>query len=255
MKNSENKVKSWKDLLNKKVFLATFIAVVFLTKVASEVVHEVFGHGLFILLFGGKITGLYISVLWPYDFSYIGQDMPSTVDSFQWAWVLAGGIFMCLCLSFMTQAFLLVKKKVQWHLAVALFCFAFWTLVNSTGYLIIGGLTPFGDVLELIRLGVLTKGLSLVLGLTAFALGFAILSRVLGRILPEVFSPRKARYGVAVFWLLIPLLVIVMLANPEHRLEVSYLPLTFIPALLSFAMDKLLFLPKQKSKEDPNDVA
>jgi uncharacterized membrane protein len=147
-----------------------------------------------------------------------------------------------------------VKKKVQWWLAIALFWFAFWTLVNATGYLIIGGFTPFGDVLELIRLGVLTGELSLAAGMTAFVLGFVILSLVLGRILSEVFTVRKARYGVAVFWLLIPVLVMVMLANLERGLEAFYLPLTFIPALLAFALEQLLFLPHQKSKEDPNNV-
>jgi hypothetical protein len=244
-----------KAALNKKAFLATFIAVGFITKVVSEVVHEVFGHGLFVLLFGGKITGLYISVLWPYDFSYISWSLPGTVDSLQRAWITGGGILMCMCLSFITQTFLRVKKKLQWYLTVTLFWFAFWTLVNSTGYLIIGGFKPFGDVLELIRLGVLTSGLSLIIGLTVFALGFVILSWILVRILSEVFTSSKARYGVTAFWLLIPVLVMVMLANPEHRLEAYYIPLSFIPALLSFALEQFLFLPKQKSKADPDDVS
>jgi len=43
----------------------------FVMKILSEVVHEVFGHGLFVLLFGGEITGLRISVLWPYELSRI----------------------------------------------------------------------------------------------------------------------------------------------------------------------------------------
>ena len=59
------------------------------------------------------------------------------------------------------------------------FWLAFWTLINSTGYLIIGGLTSFGDVKELIALGVLTSLLSLAVGFITFVIGFIALSWIL----------------------------------------------------------------------------
>jgi hypothetical protein len=232
-----------------KAFLAVFVVVGFVMKMVAEFVHEVCGHGLFVLLFGGEITGVHISVLWPYEFSYISWNLTA-----QMAWVYAGGILMCLCVSFLTQAFLIVKKKMPWYLALTLFWLAFWTLINSTGYLIIGGLTSFGDVKELIALGVLTSLLSLVIGFIIFVVGFIALSWILRKILIELFTPKRASLGVSLFWLIIPVLVLVMLANPERGLQVAYLPLTFIPALLSFAIEYFLVLSKQEANESPDDV-
>ena len=227
-----------------------FVVVGFVVKIVAEFVHEVCGHGLFVLLFGGEITGVHISVLWPYEFSYINWNLTA-----QTAWVYAGGILVCLCVSFLTQVFLIVKKKTPWYLALTLFWLAFWTLINSTGYLIIGGLTSFGDVKELIALGVLTSLLSLIIGFIIFVMGFVGSSWILRKILIELFTPKRASLGVSLFWLIIPVLVLVMLANPERGLQVAYLPLTFIPALLSFVIEYFLVLSKQEAYASPDDVA
>jgi len=242
-------------LQDKKSFLAVFLILGFFMKIVAEIVHEVLGHGLFVLLFGGKITDLYISVLWPYDFSWIGWDLPEGIASAQMAWIYTGGILACLCASFLIQAFLLWKKKISWHFALAFFWLAFWTLVNSTGYLIIGGLTPIKDVDELIRLGVLTNFLSLAMGLIFFITGFITLSWILRRIFANVLSPKKASLGTNLFWLIIPLLVVIMLANPERNLQWAYLPLTFIPTVLSFVMEYFLVLSQQKADANPNNIA
>ena len=237
-----------------KVFFAVFVVAGFVMKVVAEFVHEVFGHGLFVLLFGGEITSLYISVLWPYDLSRIGWSLPSHVTPAQMAWVYLGGILVCLHASFLTQAFLLLKKEIRWHFALVLLWFAFWTFVSSTGYLLIGGLKPFGDVEELIRLGALTTILSFSVGLIIFVIGFVALSWVLRRTLLKLLSPKKASVGVIIFWLIIPVSVVVMFANPEHGLQVEYLPLTFIPALLSFVTE-FFVLPKQRADANPDNIA
>jgi len=221
-----------------------FLVVGFIVKIVAEVIHEICGHGLFVLLFKGTIKTVYISIFWPCEFSYIRWSLPSGITSAQMAWIYAGGILMCMFTSFITQAFLLFKKKILWHFDIALFWLAFWTLVNSTGYLIIGGLTPFGDVHELITLGVLTSLFSLVIGIIIFVIGFVALSWSLRKILIKMFSPRRASLGVVLFWFIIPMLVMVMLTNPERGLQLAYLPLTFIPTLISFVIEYFLILSK-----------
>jgi hypothetical protein len=221
-------------LQDRKTFLAVFVVAGFVMKMAAEFVHEICGHGIFVLLFGGTINSVYISVSWPYEYSYIDWSLPNNINSAQMALIYAGGILVCLFVSFLTQAFLFVKKKTPWYLALTLFWLAFWTFTNSTGYLIIGGLTPFRDAKELIALGVLTGPLSLLIGLAFFAIGFVALSWILRKILNELFASKRASLGVSLFWLIIPVLVLVMLANPERGLQVAYLPLTFIPTLISF---------------------
>jgi hypothetical protein len=242
-------------LQGRKAFLAIFIVVGFVVKIVAEFVHEICGHGFFVLLFGGTIKEVYISVLWPYELSYIEWSLPSSISSGQMALVFAGGILACVCVSFLTQAFLLVKKQIPWYFAATLFWLAFWTLVNSTGYLIIGGLTSFGDVKELIALGVLTSLFSLIIGFIIFVVGFIALSWILRKILTELFTLKRASLGISLFWLILPVLVLVMLANPERHLQVAYLPLTFIPALLSFVIEYFLVLSKQKANASPDNVA
>jgi len=48
---------------NRMKFLSIFLSIGFITKILGEVIHEVMGHGLFILLFGGTVTRVHISLL------------------------------------------------------------------------------------------------------------------------------------------------------------------------------------------------
>ena len=254
-KEVDAKRRNEKPLQDKKVFLASFIVLGFVMKIVAEFVHEVCGHGLFVLLFGGEITRVYISVLWPYELSYIRWSLPSSITSTQMAWIYVGGILACLCVSFLIQVFLILKKKISRYFALTLFWLAFWTLINSTGYLIIGGLTPFGDIHELIGLGVLWAFLSLALGIVVFVAGFVALSWILRGIFAGEFSLKKASSGVILFWLVIPMLGAVMLASPERGFQVAYLPLMFIPSLLSFVIEYFLVLSKQEAYANPDNIA
>jgi hypothetical protein len=240
---------------DKKEFFLTFLAAGFLMKIIAEIVHEIFGHGLFVLLFGGEIVNVYISFLWPYELSYINWYLPNTVTHLQLAWIYAGGIVVCLFMSFLVQTFLLLKKKSDWHIALTLFWLAFWTLANSTGYLIIGGLTPFGDVYELIKLEVLTSTISLVTGLMAFIIGFIALSWILRKILRKKFSPHMASLGVVLFWFIIPVLGIIMSISPERNLPIAYIPLMCFPIVFSFFIEYSLVSSKQEVDKNPYDVA
>ena len=240
---------------DKKVFLALFIILGFVMKIVSEFVHEVCGHGFFVLLFGGEIISVYISFFWPYELSYINWSPLNTFTSTQRALIYGGGILACLCVSFLAQALLLVKKKISWYFTITFFWLAFWTFINSTGYLIIGGLTPFGDIKRLIGLGVLTSPISLVIGFIIFVTGFVGLSWILRGIFVEEFSPKKASLGVPFFWLIIPVLDALMLASSKRSLQMAYLPLMFIPSLLSFIIERFWILSKQEANAGPDNIA
>jgi hypothetical protein len=54
-------------MINLKRFLAVTVLSSYVTTVLAGIIHEVLGHGLFILLFGGKITNVHISFLWPFE--------------------------------------------------------------------------------------------------------------------------------------------------------------------------------------------
>lgn len=232
-------------LQDKKFFLVVFMVIGFVMKLVAEFVHEVFGHGLFVLLFGGEIIGVHISILWPYELSYICWNLPDGINSVQMAWIYMSGILISLCLSFVIQVFLFLTKKIWRCFALSLFWLAFWTFISATGYLLVGGLAPFGDVFELIKLGVLTESLSFVVGFMIFIIGFIALSWILRRILTEILTSKGASLSVVLFWLIIPMLLIVMVISPERNLQAAYFPLAFLPVLLSFAIEYFMVLSKQ----------
>jgi len=241
-------------LPNKRTFLSAFIIAGLTTKIVAEVIHEVLGHGTFVLLFGGSIRTVHISLLWPYELSYITWSLPRSSASEALVWVYSGGILACAVVSFVAQVFILSRKEVWWPSALFLFWLAFWTLTNSAGYLLFGGLALFGDVHELVRLGALSSVLSVALGAAVFAVGFFTLSEILRSELRKLVSWKAAGSAVCCFWLLVPLLFLVAWANPERGSPVTAFPLAFLPALFSFAFERFLTSSEKKPDDRPDNV-
>jgi len=69
-----------------RLFVLAFFIAGFLMKIVGEVVHELLGHGSFVLLFGGQVTDFYISLIWPYELSYVIANIPNASHD-QMAWV------------------------------------------------------------------------------------------------------------------------------------------------------------------------
>jgi hypothetical protein len=217
--------------------LAFFVAVGLIMKVAAEVMHEVGGHGFYVLLFGGRILGVYISLLWPLESSYVWWSLPD-LGSSERALVMGGGILNCVIVSFILQLFLFLRPR-PWRLAVSLLWFSFWNYISSAGYLLSGGFGAFGDVAELIEMGFLTGVSSLLLGLAVFIVGYILLSIVLRRLLRSLVSAKKFGYTVAGFWLTTALIVTLTVFNPQVKASPALIPVGFIPALLWLVLERL----------------
>jgi len=217
-------------------FLMVFLSLGFVTKILGEVVHEVMGHGLFVLAFGGRITSVSVSLLWPYELSHIGF-APPPLGFLPWQEVLVdgGGILMCLIVSFILQAILLLSfsKRGNWVVSSMLFWLAFWTFINPAGYLVIGGLKPFGDVANLISAGVMTKELAFILGLLIFLVSLFSLSIILRNVLRKAGVNEEARWSIVLFWLIVPLLTLVSVVGLGQPLLIALLG--FIPVLAACA--------------------
>ncbi|MFX0067599.1 MAG: hypothetical protein ACFFA1_03525 [Promethearchaeota archaeon] len=230
-------------------FIILFIVLGFIMKIPSEVIHELVGHGTFVVVFGGVILEIHISLLWPYELSGIFFDFPGGVSEGQLALVMSGGILACLAASFALQAVLSLKRSKYLWLESSLFWLAFWCLMNSTGYLIIGGLAPFGDIWWLIGHGFLNPILSVIVGIFFFLIGFWLLSSILRRNLARFMPDNKARLGTTVFWFIIPLLVaFTTLGWGSIRFE--YLAISFIPVLFSWLVESQLKRKKRNNKKD-----
>jgi hypothetical protein len=215
---------------------AAFCATGFLAKVASEAVHEALGHGVPVIHFGGEVTEIQISLLWPYELSHVRW--AGAFEAWQMPWIHGGGMLACISTFTLLQA--LARAGDHGRLpSYALFWLSFWTLLNPAGYLVVGGIRPFGDVLALIGCGVLTSSSALVLGVALFLVGFFLISTNLRRIISgeAPVNDRVAWLYIGVFWLLLPLLAAIALLG--MGMPLSYALLGFAPAALALAISFL----------------
>jgi hypothetical protein len=226
-----------------RVFAVLFTVSSLVMKIASELIHEVMGHGFFVLLFGGSISRIHISLLWPYRLSFIRfTPPPSGFTHAQLIWVTAGGIVACLVVSAMTQAWSL-RHQGQGPIAMLLFWLGFWTFINPAGYLLVGGIKPFGDVEKLIGLGVLGPWSSFVMGLAVFLLSFLSLSVLLGRLVIRACSvsrTRQLRVLLAAFWALVPVITFASLAGLGWSIMPLPIFLSVLPILVAWALPSAL---------------
>lgn len=226
---SEELLPSWSDYRAR--FLIIFILSGFFAKMICEFVHEFLGHGSFVLLFGGKITNINISILWPYTFSSIkwaGSFLP-----WQMIWIQSGGILVTLIVSVILQTLILMRFIERRWLSTFFFWLSFWTFLSSAGYLLLGGISPFGDVEYLISVGVLTRSSSLLIGLGIFLVIFFTLSRIYVRILSKselVDDNKSICLSLGLFWLL--LLPIILLAIAGRNWPLAYSALGVLPAVI-----------------------
>jgi hypothetical protein len=217
-------------------FLMAFLSLGFVAKILGEVVHEVMGHGLFAVAFGGRITNVSISLLWPYELSGIGfVPPPGGFQPWQEVLVNGGGILMCLVVSFILQLILLLSfsKRGNWVVSSMLFWLAFWTFINPVGYLVVGGINPFGDVANLISAGVMTQELAFILGLLIFLASLFSLSIILRNVLRKAGVNGDARWSIVLFWLIVPLLTLASVVGQGRPLLIALLG--FIPVLAACA--------------------
>lgn len=233
-------------MISRGKFFAAFLLLAFVMKVIGELVHEVMGHGLFVLLFGGKIIQVHISLFWPYELSYImNESPPAGFEAWQLIWITGGGILVCLIVSFTLQMLLLLKIRKDWRLSTSLFWLSFWTFLNPTGYLIIGGIRPFGDVASLIANAALTQTTSLLVGLLIFFVAFFSISEILIKLLLNVGIIRDAkesRVFLSLFWLVIPIVTATYCLGtrqplPYWRFSVA---VSFTPVLVASIIPTIL---------------
>ncbi len=214
-----------------------FLLSAFFMKLVSEFVHEVIGHGLFVMLFGGRIKSVYISVLWPYELSHIQWAIPS-LEVWQRAWLYAGGIIATGALTLVLVVYLLARRPDCW-LTVPCVWLAFWCLMNAAGYLVIGGLHPFGDIAVLIDLNAISSVQSLGLGIGMLILGFFALSMAQRRALFPVLG-QQSGFANTAMWTTVPV-VTVLAAMGMGVFSFVVLTAGLIPPALSVLVE-ILFL-------------
>lgn len=179
-------------------FLLTFLFLGFLMKVVSEFIHEM-GHASFVLILGGRVTGMSISVEWPFTLSHTRWELQNPTD-IQIALISVAGIVFDVFTSLAGQTILRTRKETRLFSAIALFWLSFWSYLSSVVYLVMGAFYPFGDVLDLIgavpvpRILIGAIGVILLISLTYS------LSMILKDMFSSVLGLVNASEMVCYFW-------------------------------------------------------
>ena len=170
-------------------------------KIASEFIHEM-GHATFVMLLGGRVKGMSISIEWPFTTSYTRWELQDP-SSLQIGLISIGGIFFDLLTTVSGQALLISRKKMNQFSAIALFWLSFWSYLSSVVYLVMGAFYPFGDIL------VLTKEIAVprlwigVVGIALLISNTYSLSLILREIFSRVLQTANASDMVSYFWVLL----------------------------------------------------
>jgi len=242
-------------MVSRAGFLAFLLLSAFAMKVVGEFIHEVLGHCLFVQLFGGYIIRVHVAMLWPYELSEVVYGLPQGgFQAWQSALITAGGIVICVLVSFILQGLLLLNKVKATSSSSILFWLSFWTSISPTGYLTIGGITPFGDIQQLIELGVLTQASALLIGLIVFSVSFFSLSKAFKEILlgaKQLKSAKSMRISIAILWLSIPTLATMAMTGLHMPFSVVWLlSISIIPSIVAYTIAPRAWLSKDYASRE-----
>lgn len=148
----------------------------------------------------------------------------------------AGGLLNAFLIGAVILALLyLMPRKGGFYVRFSLFWLGFWATINQASYLLLGGLTGYGDVGSLHSLTGVPLNFFALLGFSLFFLVYVVVS---GLFLSEVrglFPEYRERVLLFEFWLTMPIQVI-LFAVSHTVASFWFLPLLFaslLPSLLS----------------------
>ncbi len=211
--------------------LLMFLFLGFTMKVVSEFIHEM-GHASFVLILGGRVTGMSISVEWPFTLSHTRWELQNPTD-IQIALISVAGVIFDVFTSLTGQTILRTRKDIRPFLAIALFWLSFWSYLSSVVYLVMGAFYPFGDILDLIgampvpQLWIGTIGVVLLISFT-YSLSL-ILRDIFARVLGLVNASEMVSYFWAILHMFFVSITIVKYGMPmPPTIAVTALVLIFV---------------------------
>jgi hypothetical protein len=230
------------------LFFLSITIIAFLAKYASEWTHEFLGHCGFGLLVGGVPIDFYVSFFWPIEFGYARVSVNGDISRVV---MLIGGITSCFIAATLSNLYLYfwTKKRYSKEKSLSIgkllvfhviFWYGFWAFVNAVGYLIIGGISNFGDVGQISNITDIPGWIFSLIGAIAFFGFYYLISNNVYLIFQQIFPNRSIKTILSIFWLILPLLLIFLMLNPDIRNFISWwmiivtVGLMFIPSLIMY---------------------
>ncbi len=213
------------------------ISVAYFTRLASCGIHELLGHGLWALLMGANRIEVYVSWL---GFGWCKWS-PSLSGSAK-AIAVAGGLLNTFIIGIVILAFLyMAPKRGSFYLRFTLFCLGFWATITQASYLVLGGITGYGDPWQLSHLTGTPLYLFVFLGFALFLPVYCASSVLFLSEVSRLFSEYRPKTLLFEFWLTIPIQVGVFAASPEHTVSFESFSLLLAASLIPSLLSKPLF--------------
>ncbi len=245
---SNQVTKNSPDRFIRLTFLILSLSILsFLLKYVSEWTHEFLGHCGFGWLAGGFPQSWYVSWIWPLEFGYANVTFPFGIGTTPRAIMMIGGIAACLIAALLSHSvvFLISRKKILPISSIStkkliifhiLFWYGFWAFANSIGYLILGGLTNFGDIaLFRIYTGA-PSWIFIIIGFALFFLLFYLISFNASIIFHPLLPNTSSQKILTIFWLIIPLIFLLLFLNPDISVSTEIILAStgamFLPSLI-----------------------
>ncbi|MFP3985128.1 MAG: hypothetical protein ACLFU9_04070 [Candidatus Bathyarchaeia archaeon] len=223
-------------------------SVAYFTRLAACGIHEFLGHGLWAWIMGAKNVEGYVSWL---GFGWCRWS--PGLSGFAGVIAMAGGLINTFIIGATILAFLQIRsKKAGFYLRFTLFWLGYWATITQASYLILGGLTGYGDPGQLSYLTGVPLGFFSFLGFALFLLVYYVSSVLFLSEVSCLFPEYKPKTLLFEFWLTLPIQVCVFAASPEHNLSFElFLTLSIasvIPSLLALPLFKLFRRTKTARK-------
>jgi hypothetical protein len=217
--------------LPSKLLLVVLVA--YPMRVLACAIHELLGHGLWAWVFGAYHVQVYVSWLG------FGWCRAQGMSDAYLARVLfsAGGLLNTFLIGAVVLAFLYrVPNRGGFYLRFSLFWLGFWAAINQASYLLLGGLTGYGDPGALSALTGVPLAVFAALGVGLFLIVYVAVSVVFLSEVAGLFPEYRAKMLLFAFWLSIPIQVVLFAVSPQHDVSAG----TFFLLLLTSTTPSLL---------------
>lgn len=216
--------------------IAFLVIAAYLTRILSCAIHEVMGHGLWALAMGAHVIHANVTYL---GFGWCSWEPP--LIGIKGLLAIAGGIISSFSAGAAILSFLYYLPRLGgFYSRLVLFLLGFWITITQSSYLIVGGLTGYGDI------GSISHSLGIVplyfaaLGVPVFVLVFFVVSVLFFRELGRMFPSTDQKKLLSTFWLTIPILVVTFALSEEFSFPLTefalFMALSIIPSIMAFPM-------------------
>lgn len=230
-----------------------FLFASFLAKIVVEILHEG-GHFLVVFLTAGRVEEVYISLLWPYESSYVIANVKGFLANLLFA---VAGITVVILFCFIVAFIVMPKiRSIDRKFLVIIYpflvWFSFWGFLNALGYMVLGAFKPFGDIKAIISMLKISPmsflSLAIILAVPLIIRISDENAQMMNMLFPSLAD--KKWVGPLIWIFAIPVTLVVLIPGSSYNFNGNFvfflllLLMSFLPFLFSI-MVFYVFMPSK----------